>query len=231
MTGVASSAPWPAVLLSLRVAAVATLAVAVAGTALAWVLVRRRFPGRGALGVAVMLPLVLPPTVTGYYLLAALGRSGPVGRLLEAVLGRGVVFTWVAAAIASAVVALPLMVGSARAAIEEVDPRLEHMAALLGRSPWQVAWRVTLPLARRGIAAGVVLSFARAFGEFGATLIVAGDIPGRTETLPIAIYAALQSGDDRGALTLVALATLAGAAALAAVGRLAAPPHPRAPRR
>ncbi|CAN5520739.1 molybdate ABC transporter permease subunit [soil metagenome] len=177
------------VLLSLQVTLVATLLIVAAGLPLAVLLARARFPGQSVVETAVNLPLVLPPTVVGYFLLLALGAGGP----LEAWFGVRVVFTWIAAAVASAVVGLPLMVQSARAAVAAVDPALERAARTLGSSELEVLWRVTLPLARRGILAGVLLGAARALGEFGATLMVAGSIPGRTQTLPIAIYDAVQN--------------------------------------
>lgn len=177
------------VLLSLQVTLLATVLIVAAGLPLAVLLARARFPGQLLVETAVNLPLVLPPSVVGYFLLLALGAGGP----LEEWFGVRVVFTWIAAAIASAVVGLPLMVQSARAAVAAVDPALERAARTLGSSELEVLWRVTLPLARRGILAGVLLGAARALGEFGATLMVAGSIPGRTQTLPIAIYDAVQN--------------------------------------
>ncbi|HEV2132117.1 MAG TPA: molybdate ABC transporter permease subunit [Longimicrobiaceae bacterium] len=177
------------VLLSLQVTLVATVLIVAAGLPLAVLLARARFPGQSLVETAVNLPLVLPPSVVGYFLLLALGAGGP----LEAWFGVRMVFTWIAAAIASAVVGLPLMVQSARAAVAAVDPALERAARTLGSSELEVLGRVTLPLARRGILAGVLLGAARALGEFGATLMVAGSIPGRTQTLPIAIYDAVQN--------------------------------------
>ncbi len=180
---------WQPLILSLQVTAVATALILVAGLALALVLARRRFRGQVIVETLVNLPLVLPPTVVGYYLLLALGRGSPLVEWL----GVHVLFTWAAAALASAIVGLPLMVGAARAAIASVDPALENAARTLGSSEIEILWRVTLPLARRGILAGLVLAAARALGEFGATLMVAGNIPGRTQTLPLAIYDAVQN--------------------------------------
>jgi molybdate transport system permease protein len=180
---------WQPLFLSLRVTTVATVLIFVAGLALALLLARRRFPGKTLVETLVNLPLVLPPTVVGYYLLLALGRGGPLVEWL----GVRVLFTWGAATLASAIVGLPLMVGAARAAIASVDPALENAARTLGSSEVEVLWRVTLPLARRGILAGLLLAAARALGEFGATLMVAGNIPGRTQTLPLAIYDAVQN--------------------------------------
>jgi molybdate transport system permease protein len=179
---------WRPLLLSLQVASVATALVTVVGLALGLWLARSNFRAKSVVETLVSLPMILPPSVVGYYLLLFLGRNGPLF-----VLGVRIVFTWPAAAIASAVVALPLMVQSSRAAIATVDPALEKAAGTLGSPPWKVIWDITLPLARRGILAGAVLAFARSLGEFGATLMVAGNIPGRTQTLPLAIYDLVQA--------------------------------------
>jgi len=179
--------------LSLRVAVVATAANAVIGIPLAYLLARRRFAGRGLLDLLVTLPLVLPPTVTGYYLIVLLGRRGWLGAPLYALTGWSVAFTWWAAVVAATVMAMPLIVRTARAAIESVNPAYEKAAFTLGRSEWRTALEVTLPLARKGLLAGLVLAFARALGEFGATLMLAGNIPGRTQTVPLAIYTAAQT--------------------------------------
>lgn len=205
--------------LSLRVAAVATALTLAAGLPVAWLLARRRFPGRGLLSAAVTLPLVLPPTVLGYYLLVVLGRRGPIGAALEGWLGVTVVFTWYAAVIASSVVSLPLLVRAAQAAFEGVDGSLEDAARTLGRSEASVFLTVTLPLSWRGILAGTALAFARAMGEFGATLMVAGNIPGSTQTLPIAIYDAVQAGRMAEANLLVLIITAATLAALLVLDR------------
>jgi molybdate transport system permease protein len=189
-----SGADWFPLALSLRVAVAATLLALVAGVPLAWLLARHRFPGRDLLGVAVVLPMVLPPTVLGYYLLLLIGRQGPVGRAAEwAGLGR-LVFTPTAAVIAAFVAALPFLVRAAQAGFEQVDRVYEEAARTLGRGEAGVFFTVTVPLAWRGIVAGIVLAFARAVGEFGATLMVAGNIPGRTQTGSIAIYDAVQAG-------------------------------------
>ncbi|MGB8510464.1 MAG: molybdate ABC transporter permease subunit, partial [Pyrinomonadaceae bacterium] len=164
--------------LSLRVALASTVIVVGGGVALAWLLARKRFFGREALDALVTLPLVLPPTVLGYYLLVLLGRSGPPGRLYFYITGHQLVFTWQAAVIAAAVGALPLVVKTSRAAIAGVDGSFEDAARTLGHNEWQVFRHVTLPLAGRGIAAASILAFARSLGDFGATLMVAGDIPG-----------------------------------------------------
>ncbi len=214
---------WQPLLLSLQVTAVAVALMVIGGLPLALLLARRRF--RGAMGVEALvnLPLVLPPTVVGYYLLMALGRGSPV----VAWFGWRILFTWGAAAIASAVVGLPLLVQSARAAIAGVDPALEDAARTLGSSELEVLWRVTLPLARRGILAGLVLAAARALGEFGATLMVAGNIPGRTQTLPLAIYDAVQNRDYARANGMVLLTTALAFLSLWAVRRFEQPRRPR----
>ena len=193
---------WKPLLLSLQVASVATALVTVVGLALGLWLARSNFRGKSMVETLISLPLILPPSVVGYYLLLFLGRSGPLF-----LLGLRIVFTWPAAVIASAVVALPLMVQSSRAAIAGVDPALEKAAGTLGSPPFKVFWDVTLPLARRGILAGVVLAFARSLGEFGATLMVAGNIPGRTQTLPLAIYDLVQANRMREANVAVLLMT------------------------
>lgn len=179
--------------LSLRVATIATLGVTLVGVPLAWLLARVRFPGRDLLGVLVLVPMVLPPTVLGYYLLLLVGRKSALGALWEAAgLGR-IVFTPTAAVLAASVAALPFLVRTAQAGFEQVEPVYEEAARTLGRSEWSVFLTITVPLAWRGILAGVALAFARAMGEFGATLMVAGNIPGRTQTASIAIYDAVQA--------------------------------------
>jgi molybdate transport system permease protein len=193
--------------LSLTVTAAATAAVVLAGTAIAWALARTRFAGRDLLEALLTLPLVLPPTVTGYTLIALLGRRGPIGGPLEAWTGLSIPFTWVACVLAAAVMAFPLMLRSAIVAFEELDPRHELAAATLGHGRLSTFFRVVLPGARRGLVAGGVLAFARALGEFGATLMLAGNVPGRTQTLPLAIYEAAIAGEDRAALALAAILT------------------------
>ena len=207
--------------LSLRVAGAATLLALAAGLPLAWLLARVRFRGRELLSAVVTLPVVLPPTVLGYYLLLALGRQGPIGRFLEVNLGVTLVFTWYAAVVASAVVSMPLLVRAAQAAFEAVDPGLEAAARTLGRPEREIFVTVTIPLAWRGILAGTVLAFARALGEFGATLMVAGNIPGSTQTMPIAIYDAVQAGNLDLANLLVLTMTAATVLALLALGKVA----------
>jgi molybdate transport system permease protein len=208
--------------LSLRVAVLATVVNAVVGIPLAYTLARRRFRGKAVLDLLVTLPLVLPPTVTGYYLIVLLGRRGWLGAPLYQATGWTVAFTWYAAVIAATVMALPLLVRTARAAIESVDRDLEKAAYTLGRSEWRTALEVTLPLARNGILAGLVLAFARALGEFGATLMLAGNIPGRTTTVPLAIYTAVQTGESGAALALVGILTALSCVVLIAAGRLGA---------
>jgi molybdate transport system permease protein len=211
-----------ALALSLRVAVLATVVNALLGVPLAYVLARRRFAGKAVLDLVVTLPLVLPPTVTGYYLIVLLGRRGWLGAPLYEATGWTIAFTWYAAVVAATVMALPLLVRTARAAIESVDRDLEKAAYTLGRSEWRTALEVTLPLARNGILAGLVLAFARALGEFGATLMLAGNIPGKTATVPLAIYTAVQTGEQSTVLVLVAILTALSCVVLVAAGRLGA---------
>lgn len=198
---------WFPLLLSLRVATVATLLSLVVGLLVAWVLARREFRGKSLLDALTTLPLVMPPTVLGYYLLVALGQQSPVGRFFAG-LGWPLVFTWRGATLAASVASFPLLVQAARAGFESVDPRLEEMARTLGRSEVSVFRSVTLPLAWRSILAGTVLAFARALGEFGVTLMVAGNIPHRTQTMAIAIYDLVQAGRQTEANVMVVLMTL-----------------------
>lgn len=191
--------------LSLRVASLAMLAVLPLGIALAHLQARRRYPLRRAVDVLILLPLVLPPSVVGFLLVLLLGRRGPLGRLLESGFDVRLVFSPAAAVIASAVVALPLLVKTAQPAFEAVPRELEQVGRSLGLGPAAVFFRVTLPSAWRGVVAAAVLAFARAVGEFGATLMLAGNIPGRTNTMPLEIYAAWQGGDDARALLYVAV--------------------------
>ena len=200
--------------ISLRFAATATLGIVALGLPTALVLARGRFPGKGLVAGLLLLPLVLPPTVLGYVLLQVLGRAGPVGGWLERSFGIRLVFNWAGAVIASGVAALPMFLVPARSAIEAVDPALEDAARLLGRGEWSVFAGVTLPLAWRGLVAGAVLAFARALGDFGATLMVAGDIPGRTRTASLAIYDAVYVGDTARAGFYAALIAGASIAAL-----------------
>lgn len=194
--------------LSLQVASVATVFVILAGTAIAYLLSRKEFRGRELLDVLFTLPLVLPPTVTGYYLIMVFGRNGVIGKIIYHWTGFTVMFTWYAAALASFVVSLPLMIKTTRASIESVDRNLINAAYTSGHGEAETAFRVILPLAKKGIIAGAVLSFARAMGEFGATLMLAGNIPGRTDTMPIAIYSVASSGEWTQAHAMVILLTV-----------------------
>lgn len=207
--------------LSLKVAGWATALNLLMGTAVGFLLARSRFPGRELLDALLTLPMVLPPTVLGYYILVVVGRRGPVGQWLEASFGIRLIFTWQGAVIAASIVAFPLVAKSARAAFEGVDSQLEQAARVLGLGEAAVFMRVTLPLAWRGILAGTLLAFARALGEFGATLMVAGSIPGKTQTLSIAVYEAVQAGQDDVANLLVLITSLTCVTVLLLAGRLA----------
>ena len=198
---------WNALRLSLLVVSIATIVISVVGTAMGFLLAKKSFRGKDFLDAVLTLPMVLPPTVTGYYLILLLGRHGVLGGFLYTLTGWTVTFTWIAAVVASTVVALPLMIKSARAAIESVDPDYEVASYIMGKSELETFFRITLPLAGRGIWAGIVLSFARAFGEFGATLMLAGNIPGKTQTMPLAIYEAVVSGEDENAKWLALILT------------------------
>jgi len=208
--------------LSLRVSTVATALAVAAGVPLAWVLARKRFVGRDVVAVLVVLPMVLPPTVLGYTLLVALGRQGPVDPLIRALFGDGLVFTPVAAVLAAFVAATPFLVRAAQGGFEQVDATYEEAARTLGRREVAIFFTVTAPLAWRGIVAGIALCFARAIGEFGATLMLAGNIPGRTQTGSVAIYDAVQAGRlDQATALALGLALIAGLALflIARVGR------------
>ena len=207
--------------LSLQVSIVATAITLVLGVPVAWAFGRRRFPGRDLLAALVITPLVLPPTVLGYYLLVLVGTRGPIGRVLDTV-GIELAFTWRGAVLAACVASIPLLIRAAQAGFEAVDPRLEAAARTLGRSEWSVFWSVTLPLAWRAVLAGAVLAFCRAFGDFGITLMVAGNIPGRTTTVPLAIYTAVQTGETEEAVLLVAALTALSCVVLILAGRLGA---------
>lgn len=211
---------WSALWLSLKVAGWATAINLVLGVGFGALLARRRFPGRELLDTIFTLPMVLPPTVLGYYLLVLIGSKGPLGAWLESNFGINLVFTWQAAVIAAAVASFPLVFKPARAAFEDVDGQLEQAARTLGVSELALFFRVTLPLAWRGILAGLLLAFARAMGEFGATIMVAGSIPGRTQTLSIAIYEAVQAGNDGRANALVLLSSLVCISVLLLAARL-----------
>jgi molybdate transport system permease protein len=205
--------------LSLQVSLTATALTLLIGLPLAWVLARKRFPGRDTVGALVVIPLVLPPTVLGYYLLLVIGRGGPLGRVLDA-LDVELAFTWRAAVLAACIGSIALLVKSAQAGFETVDPRLEQAARTLGRSEWSVFWSVTLPLAWRPVLAGTVLAFCRAMGEFGITLMVAGSIPGRTQTLALAIYDRVQANEMAGANALALLSVGLVVGLVLGVGRL-----------
>lgn len=211
---------WTALALTLKVAGMATAVNAVVAVAVGWWLARRPFAGREFVDAALTLPMVMPPTVLGYYLLVLLGSQGPLGGWLQA-LGLRLVFTWQAAVIAAAVVSFPLVFKAARAAFESVETHFEDAGRTLGISEWGVFARVTLPLAWRGVLAGLMLGFARCMGEFGATLMVAGSIPGQTQTLAIAVYEAAQAGQDDTVNFLVALASLCSVAVLVGAVMLA----------
>lgn len=216
--GLLTPGEWSAVRLSLLVSLTATVASLPLGIALGRLLARRRFFGKAAVETCLSLPLVLPPVVTGYLLLLLLGRRGWVGHYLEQWFGLSVAFTWKGAAVASAVMAFPLMVRSIRVAFAEVDPRLELAARTLGAGPLETFLRISLPLARRGVLAGAVLAFARSLGEFGATVMLAGNIPGQTQTIPLQIYSLSNSpgGIERSGRLVVVCVLIAAAALVAA---------------
>ena len=202
-----NAADWQIVGFTLRMALVGLALVLPPGLALAWWLAKRNCPGKSLVETLVTLPLVLPPVVTGLVLLDFFGRHG-MGGWLHRTLGLDVVFTWRAVAVAVAAMSLPLFVRSARTALEEVDVKYEQLARTLGAGEWRIFFTITLPLARRGVLAGVLLAFARALGEFGATITVAGNIPGRTTTLPVAIYEAVQADEDGHAWMLAAVSAV-----------------------
>lgn len=206
--------------MSLLVVTVATMIIAILGLALGLLLAKGRFHGQELLASFFTLPLVLPPTVSGYYLIVLLGRHGLIGEPINKLTGWTVVFTWEAAVIAATVLALPLMVVSSRAAIESVNPQYEIASYTLGKSQIATFFLITLPLARRGILAGIVLSFTRALGEFGATFMLAGNIAGKTQTMPLAIYEAVISGDDKRAQILALILTGVSVAAVYLTNKL-----------
>jgi molybdate transport system permease protein len=206
-------------LLSLKVAGLATVATLLLGTPIAWLLARGRFPGRAVLESIMMVPLILPPTVTGYYLLLLVGRHGILGRVLEATFNISLIFTWKAAVLASTIAALPLFIKAVQGAFEGIDRRIED-AGRTFKPVLIVLCTITLPLAWRGILAGSILAFARAMGEFGITLMIAGSIPGRTQTLALAIYDAVQANQPQEANAMSILATAAVLLILALVGRM-----------
>jgi molybdate transport system permease protein len=213
-------AAWIALALTLKVALWATALNLLLGVGVGYAMARWRFAGREVLDAVFTLPMVMPPTVLGYYLLVLIGSQGPIGGWLLQQFGIRLIFTWQGAVIAAMVVSFPLVFKGARAAFETVDAQLEDAARTLGIHEIAVFFRVSLPLAWRGILAGLLLSFARALGEFGATLMVAGSIPGRTQTLSIAVYEAVQAGQDDVANFLVVLTSITCIAVLLAAGRL-----------
>lgn len=198
---------YPILFLSLKIASCATLVNLILGTLTAYALAKLRFVGRDLLDSILTLPMVLPPTVLGYYLLVLFGQQG-IGLWLNKTLGINLIFTWQGAMMAAIVVTFPLIVKPARAAFENVNPQLEQAARTLGVGEWRIFWRITLPLAWRGILAGLLLAWARALGEFGATLMIAGSIPNETQTLSIALYEAVQAGEDNLANQLVMIISL-----------------------
>jgi molybdate transport system permease protein len=211
---------WFPLWLSLRVAALSTLIAAIIGLAIAYLLANRDFRGKEILDAAVTLPLVLPPTVLGYYLLVVLGRNSPLGRMYEALTGSPLVFTAEAAVVAALVHSAPLLIKMSRAALESVDHSYERAARTLGASELRLFWRVSLPLAWRSIAAAVMLAFARAMGDFGMTLMLAGDIPGRTQTVALAVYDAVESGNGQLARVLVLVVSIVTIAILSLANRI-----------
>jgi molybdate transport system permease protein len=211
---------WFPLWLSLRVAFVSTALAVALGLYIAYILANRSFRGKEWVDALVTLPLILPPTVLGYYLLVVIGRASPFGKIWEDVFGSPLVFTWKAAVVAALLHSLPLLVKSARAALESVDRSYERAARSLGASEWRLFWRVTLPLANRSILAAIALAFARSLGDFGVTLMVAGNIPGSTQTVAVAIYDAVESGNGTLARVLVIVVSVVALAILALANRL-----------
>ena len=209
-----SPVDWFPLSLSLRVAVLSTALVLSVGTALAYLLSHKEFHGKNLLDSAITLPLVLPPTVLGYYLLVLVGRASPLGRVYEAVFGQPLVFTWPAAVVAAFLHSAPIYIKAARAVLEGVDYHYEWAARSLGASEWRTFWRITLPLARRGLTSLGTLSFARSLGDFGVTIMVAGNIPGRTQTLSVAIYDAVESGNGHLARIFVSVISITALALL-----------------
>jgi molybdate transport system permease protein len=210
---------WFPLYFTFWIAIISSLLVLCSGVIIAYIFARRDFRGKKFAEVLITLPLVLPPTVIGYLLILLMGKNGFIGHMIYNVLGTGIMFTWQAAVIAAYTVSLPLMVRTTQAAIEAVDKELEYAAYILGRSEIETALAITLPLAKRGILAGLVLSFARSIGEFGATLMLAGNIQGKTNTMSISIYNAFQSGNDELAKVLVLILILMSLLAIALTGR------------
>ncbi len=219
---------WFPLWLSLRVAALSTVIAAALGIWIAYLLANRNFRGKELLDAAATLPLVLPPTVLGYYLLVLLGRASPVGKIYEWIFGGPLVFSWQAAVLAAVFHSAPLLIKSARSAFESVDHSYERAARTLGASEWRLFWRITLPLSSRTIAAAGALAFARALGDFGVTIMIAGNIPGRTQTIAVAIYDAVQSGNGALARALVLVISAVSLLILFVANRLN--PDPLGPR-
>lgn len=211
--------------LTLKVALLATLVAGAVGIALGWWMSQRRFAGKNVVDALLLLPMVLPPTVLGYYLIVLIGRNGVFGQYLDRWFGINLIFTWQGAVIAASLVSLPLIYKAARAAFEDVDGRFLHAARTLGAGEFEIFVRIALPLAVRGITAGLMLAFARAMGEFGATLMIAGNLPGKTQTLSIAIYDAVQSGNDAQALWLTLVISVVCVVVLVISGRLLQAKH------
>jgi len=214
---------WFPLWLSLRVAVLSTAISVAAGLWVAYILANRNFRGKEIVDAAVTLPLVLPPTVLGYYLLVLIGRNSLFGKVWEHIVGSPLVFTWKAAVIAAVLHSFPLLVKSARAGLESVDRSYERAARTLGASEWKLFWRVTVPLARRPIFAAAALAFARSLGDFGVTLMVAGNVPGRTQTVAVAIYDAVESGNGATARTLVLIISAIALLILTVANRIVAP--------
>jgi molybdate transport system permease protein len=210
---------WFPISLTLWVAAISSILVLFSGVTIGYVFARHDFRGKGLAELLVTLPLVLPPTVIGYLLVILVGRNGFLGQIIFDILGKGIMFTWQAAVIAAYTVSLPLMVYTAKAAIEAVDREIEYSAYILGKSELETALQITLPLAKKGILAGLILSFARAVGEFGATLMLAGNIPGKTNTMSISIYSAFQAGNNELAEVLVLILVFMSLLTIALTGR------------
>tara|TARA_B100002003_G_C13897125_1_gene437213 strand:- start:35 stop:715 length:681 start_codon:yes stop_codon:yes gene_type:complete len=205
---VISDTELTALRLSLQAASLGTLlAFPIAGL-LALTLVRSRIKWKFLLDTLISIPLVMPPIITGYFLLLFLGKNGPLGSMLDKTFGVEIIFTWAAAALAAGLISLPLMVRAIEVTLTEIDPRMELVARSLGASRWHAFWTITLPLCKKGLIASILLGFARGLGEFGATLIVAGNIPGRTQTLPLAMFTELQAGDDNSVMRLVLLSLI-----------------------
>ena len=210
---------WFPISITLWIATISSISVLFIGIVISYVLARRHFRGKWLAEVLVTLPLVLPPTVMGYLLVLLLGKNGYIGHLIFGLTGTRILFTWQAAVIAAFVVSLPLMVKTTTAAIEAVDRELEYVAYTLGRSELETALSITLPLAKKGILAGFILSFARAVGEFGATLMIAGNIPGKTNTMSISIYSAFQAGNNELANVLVLILVVVSLLSIALTGK------------